>query len=215
MRILLSVSLCCLMHGMAMAAIMPAPLVKGIHRLDALKGFSCDFEQTLTFADGSTHHYTGLLDVLRPGRFRWQYLQPYAQLYVSDGRGIWHYEPDLMQAEHLKNLDAVDPMVLRLLDGQVHAADIHLLADESPGLHPAIYRYEVRIGQWTKLWIGLKADGSLVYLESVDALGNRNRITLGRFSAIAPSAEVFSFKPPPGVDIVTDTQLPSANGVPR
>ncbi|HXH64282.1 MAG TPA: outer membrane lipoprotein chaperone LolA [Mariprofundaceae bacterium] len=213
-RTLLVACICWLVPGTATAAAMPAPLQQGIRHLAALQGFSCDFEQTLTFSDGSARHYTGLLDVRRPARFRWQYFKPYAQLYVSDGHGIWHYEPDLMQAEHLKSLDAVDPMVMRLLDGRVHAADIHLLANESQGLHPDVHRYKVRVGEGPQLWLGLRADGTLVYLESVDALGNRNRITLGSLSAIAPAAEVFSFSPPPGVDVVTDPQ-PSSNGVAR
>jgi outer membrane lipoprotein carrier protein len=209
---LISLWLCCLAPVVALAAAMPPPLQLGIRHLSALQGFSCDFEQTLTFSDGSARHYTGMLDVRRPGQFRWQYLKPYKQLYVSDGKGIWHYEPDLMQAEHLTNLDAVDPTVMRLLDGRLRASDIHLLADESPGLHPLVHRYKVRIGKGPELWLGLKADGSLVYLESVDALGNRNRITLGSFSAIAPAKNVFSFSPPQGVDVVTESQ-PSTNGV--
>ena len=201
-----------LIPALAMAAApLPVPLAHGIARLDALKGFSCDFEQTLSYTDGSQRHYTGLLDVRRPGRFRWQYLQPYAQLYVSDGKGIWHYEPDLMQAEHMRSLDAVDPMAMRLLDGRVRASQVRLLASES-GAHASVYRYKIRIGQGPSLWLGLKPDGSLVYVESVDALGNRNRITLGRFSAIAPPAEVFRFSPPAGVDIVTDAQPSSGRG---
>jgi outer membrane lipoprotein carrier protein len=200
-----------LMPALAIAAALPSPLAHGIARLDALKGFSCDFEQTLSYADGSQRHYTGMLEVRRPGRFRWQYLQPYAQLYVSDGQGIWHYEPDLMQAEHMQSLDAVDPTAMRLLDGRIHAAQIRLLADES-GAHASIRRYRIRIAKGPQLWLGLKPDGALVYVESVDALGNRNRITLGSFSAIAPSAEVFRFTPPAGVDIVTDAQPPSGIG---
>jgi len=197
--------------ALAIAASLPAPLAHGIARLDALKGFSCDFKQTLSYADGSQRHYTGRLQVRRPGMFRWQYLQPYAQLYVSDGKGIWHYEPDLMQAEHMKSLDAVDPMAMRLLDGRVRASQVRLLADES-GAQVSVHRYKIRIGQGPELWLGLKPDGALVYVESVDALGNRNRITLGRFSAIAPPAEVFRFSPPKNVDIVTDAQPPSGRG---
>ena len=196
---------------LAIAASLPAPLAHGIKRLDALKGFSCDFEQTLSYADGSQRHYTGRLDVRRPGHFRWQYLQPYAQLYVSDGKGIWHYEPDLMQAEHIRSLQAVDPMAMRLLDGCIQASQIRLLADEA-GMHASVYRYKIRIGKGPELWLGLHADGTLVYVESVDALGNRNRITLGRFSPIAPPAEVFRFSPPAGVDIVKDAQMPSGKG---
>ena len=207
MRVLRLLPLVLLMPVLAIAAALPAPLAHGIARLDALKGFSCDFEQTLSYADGSQRHYAGMLDVRRPGQFRWQYLQPYAQLCISDGQGIWHYEPDLMQAEHMQSLDAVDPMAMRLLDGRIHASQIRLLANES-GAHASVYRYRIRIGQGPRLWLGLRTDGTLVYVESVDALGNRNRITLGRFSAIAPPAEVFRFSPPAGVDIVTEAQQP-------
>lgn len=214
-RNLLLACMCCvilLSVAYANGTEMPQPLTRGIHRLDSLRGFTCDFTQTLTYADGSKRVYAGLLDVRRPGEFRWQYLQPYSQLYVSNGHGIWHYEPDLMQAEHIKSLDTIDPVAMRLLDGHIHASDIHLLNDESAGLHPTVYRYKIRISQGPVLWLGLKADGSLVYMESLDGLGNHNRITLGTFSMIAPAKEVFRFSPPSGVDIVTEGQQSPGNG---
>ena len=34
----------------------------------------------------------------KPGRFRWQYTQPYPQLILADGKYLWLYDEELMQA---------------------------------------------------------------------------------------------------------------------
>ena len=41
---------------------------------------------------------SGKLWLSRPGRFRWSYEKPYAQLMVCDGKQLWQYDPDLKQA---------------------------------------------------------------------------------------------------------------------
>ncbi|MFQ5582311.1 MAG: outer membrane lipoprotein carrier protein LolA [Mariprofundaceae bacterium] len=180
----------------------PALLAKSLEQLSALQGFSCDFEQTLSFSDGSEQHYAGTLDVLRPRRFRWHYKLPYEQLYISDGDIIWHYEPDLLQAEVLEGLDAVDPVVMKLLDGRIGGRDVLLLAQEQPQEEPQITRYQVQIGEGPAMWLGIRSDARLAYIESLDVMDNRNRITLNRFSHVAPQSELFRFTPPEGVDVI-------------
>jgi len=183
------------------ARAMPPLLARALERLSALQGFSCAFEQTLNFSDASGQRYAGTLDVLRPSRFRWHYTAPYEQLYVSDGSMIWHYEPDLMQAEALEGLDAVDPVVMKLLDGRIGRRDVHLLAQEGEQ-EKHIVRYQVRIGDGPAIWLGIRDDAGLAYIESRDVLGNRNRIALSKFSPVAPQSEVFRFTPPEGVDVI-------------
>ena len=65
-------------------------LDRNIQRLSELPGFQCDFEQVMLYTDGGSQRYAGELAVLKPGQFRWQYRQPYEQLYVGDGKVIWH-----------------------------------------------------------------------------------------------------------------------------
>ncbi|RMH62537.1 MAG: outer membrane lipoprotein carrier protein LolA [Zetaproteobacteria bacterium] len=163
-------------------------------------GFSCTFEQEVYLSDGQVQRYAGSLEVLRPGRFRWEYREPYAQLYLGDGRLIWHYEPDLMQVERMSNLDAVDPLVMRLLDGRLESGRLTLLDVRHERGRDA---YRIRVGAMAPVWLAFdRADGRLAYVESTDALGNRNRIRFTRCSLVAPPSQRFSFAVPKGVDVI-------------
>lgn len=56
------------------------------------------FEQRLIDAYGEILEVSsGTLDIERPGRFRWAYVEPYEQLLVADGTNIWSYDVDLAQ----------------------------------------------------------------------------------------------------------------------
>ena len=113
----------------ASAVAVPSELAVALHKLADLKGFSCQFKQVLSYAEGGERMYTGTLAVSRPSKFRWQYLKPYVQLYVGNGEDIWLYEPDLMQAQYLQNLGEVEPVVMQLLDGRIGLEDVQVLAE--------------------------------------------------------------------------------------
>ncbi|MDX8401022.1 MAG: outer-membrane lipoprotein carrier protein LolA, partial [Mariprofundaceae bacterium] len=130
----------------------------------------------------------------------WRYDSPYEQLYVSDGKVIWHYEPDLMQAERMQDLEAVDPIVMKLLDGRLTLKDAELLErvrDEAAG----VWRFRARLGT-VEVWLGVDDDADLIYVERLDALGNRNRISLSGCARLAPKDELFRFQPPRGVEVL-------------
>lgn len=181
-------------------------LLQSLQKLSAHNGFQCDFTQRISYTDGGSQLYGGQIAVLRPGRFRWHYDSPYEQLYVGDGKLIWHYEPDLMQAERMDSLDAVDPVVMRLLDGRIKAEDVTLLGLE--GSKKGVGRYHVKLGK-REFWLGLDDAGTLAYIESLDALGNHNRVMLTGCLFVAPDVKRFSFVPPAGVDVV---DVRSGNG---
>lgn len=166
------------------------------------KGFSADFEQVLSYAEGGERKYEGQLYILRPGKFRWHYIKPYEQLYVSNGDGIWLYEPDLLQAQRLQDLGDVDPIVLQLLDGRVSLDDVEVLQQESFG--ELFSSWHIRIGKMNnqiEVWLGVK-DKTLVWIESRDMLSNRNRLNLLNLDFTAPSADIFEFTAPEGVDVI-------------
>jgi len=189
-----------LLPGLATAAPLPEELTRALNQFADTGGFSSQFEQTIHFSDGGIQVYKGYLAVLQPGRFRWRYTEPYEQLFVSDGNRIWHYEPDLMQVQILKGMQGVDPAVMQVLDGSLSLSDVTLLEtiNEANG---SMRRYHVRIGTKTKVWLGL-AGHHLAYVESVDALGNHNRIRLLHMTAQPPALAMFTFKIPKGVDVL-------------
>ncbi|WP_038249090.1 LolA family protein [Ghiorsea bivora] len=173
-----------------------------LEKLSVLQGFSADFEQVLTYAEGGKRVYLGQLAVLRPGKFRWHYVKPYEQLYVSNGDGIWLYEPDLLQAQKLQDLGDVDPIVMQLLDGRVSLDDVQVLQHES--FDDGLSSWHVRIGrkeQQVEVWLGVKAQ-QLIWIESRDMLSNRNRLHLQHMKQIPPAAEIFEFTAPEGVDVI-------------
>jgi len=172
-----------------------------IRRLSKLSGFSCRFDQLMVFSDGGDEQYSGTLAILKPKRFRWQYQKPYEQLYIGDGQVIWHYEPDLMQAERLSNLESVDPAVMRLLNGQIKPSEISMLK-QGYDKTLDIRRFQVSIAKSPKVWLGFSKHGDLIYIERQDMLGNRNQMYLSECSYIAPAENLFSFTPPADVDVL-------------
>lgn len=177
---------------------LPVALQKGLDRLASLSGFSCKFEQSIFYSDGSKQVYSGSLAVAKGGNFRWQYIKPYKQLYISNGDGVWLYEPDLMQAQWLESINAVDPIAMRLLEGRVKAEEVHVL-DEVAGV------YHLRLGdneQATELWLALGKQGMPMWFESRDSLDNRNRMRLLSINEHKPEHGKFEFKVPEGVDMI-------------
>jgi len=179
---------------------------KSMAKLSGLAGFQCRFEQQMKFSDGGSQQYSGELAVRRPGMFRWQYQLPYEQLYVGDGSVIWHYEPDLMQAEKLGDLESVDPVVMRLLDGRLSPKDISIVDRREQGGQK---HYQVALESTEPVWLAFAADGHLHSIERNDVLGNINRMVLNDCAYIAPSKNLFSFSPPADVDVLDMRSQPN------
>jgi len=179
----------------------PEQLDRALKQLAEVPGFSCEFLQVVYFSDGGEQRYSGTLSISRPGRFHWKYLQPYEQLYVSDGSGVWHYEADLMQAERLQSLDAVDPVAMKLLDGRVSRNDVELLGVESVDNDGIAYRISISHSQ--ELLLALTNSGELRWLESEDVLGNRNRVLFINVEKKRRPDDYFNFVPPEGVDVIS------------
>ena len=66
--------------------------------IEDVESFSGNFEQVLIDADGEViERTTGTLEISRPGKFRWSYVEPYEQWLIADGLNIWSYDVDLAQ----------------------------------------------------------------------------------------------------------------------
>ena len=86
--------------------------------------FAADFEQSLIDPDGRMLEKTsGTLEILRPGRFRWMYVEPYEQWLVADGANIWSYDVDLEQVTVKPQAEALANTPALLLGGSGEAMD--------------------------------------------------------------------------------------------
>lgn len=84
-----------LFAGLAHAAPARDALQRFVERVDTLSG---EFTQVQKDEHGSiTQTSSGKLWLARPGKFKWSYEKPYAQLMSCDGERLWMYDPDLAQ----------------------------------------------------------------------------------------------------------------------
>ena len=76
---------------------------EAIQRLDKyfseVDSFEGQFLQTVFDENGEViQDAKGEVALDKPGRFRWQYTQPYPQLILADGDYLWIYDEELLQA---------------------------------------------------------------------------------------------------------------------
>ena len=87
-----------------------------------IETLSSRFEQSLIGADGAVLEVTsGSLEILRPGRFRWDYVEPYEQVLIADGLNMWSYDIDLAQVTVKPQADALANTPALLLGGSTEA----------------------------------------------------------------------------------------------
>lgn len=179
---------------------------------DRLRDMETRFEQTQYDEDGKVLQTTlGSFSLSRPDRFRWEYVTPYMQTMVSDGRTFWFYDVDLAQVTRRRAADALQGTPALLLSGGPALSRQFSLSDQGSkdGLSWVRLIPRSQEGDFSEIRLGL--DGGLPRrMELRDTLGQNTTI---RFSDIRLNpglkASQFAFVPPAGVEVVdTDAVTP-------
>jgi outer membrane lipoprotein carrier protein len=163
-----------------------------------------DFTQTVTSPDGAKKKTsTGRFEFARPNRFRFEYVKPFEQLIVGDGRKVWIHDPDLQQASSRRLDLALGATPAALLAGGSLERDFDLAAlPERDGLAWAEARPKAKEGAFQSLRVGFRG-AALAAVEVVDGFGQKSLLQFSGWQANArvdPAA--FVFTPPPGTDVV-------------
>ena len=173
--------------------------------LGATQAASGEFEQTVTDRNGKlVQRSRGSLVFQRPGKFRWTYLTPYAQLIVGDGTRGWIYDEDLRQVTVRRVDQALTSTPAALLGGNNAAMRAFQLTElgQKDGLDWVEAVPRDKEGGFERVRMGF-GPGGLERMELHDSFG---QVTLLRFSALTrnPALEpsLFRFSPPKGVDVV-------------
>ncbi len=166
-----------------------------------------DFEQWSSTPGAQTAR--GRLYISRPGKFRWDYLEPYHQQIVSDGRRLWIYDEDLEQ------------VTLRPLGASLGNTPALLLSEARPlaqsfsirdrGREQGLHWLELRpldAEQASFKWIRLGlADNGLRQMILRDKLDQTTRLRFGRLEKNPPlDSGLFDFRVPEGVDVFEVTE---------
>ncbi len=191
----------------------PASAATGVAQLNeffnGLKTLKADFQQTVADAQFATpQSATGTLAISRPGKFRWDYREPYQQLIVADGKKVWIYDVDLEQVtvkslgETLGNTPALLLSSDEPLERNFSLKDL----GDQDGL--AWVELDPKDSDVSFSRIRLGFNGGV--LRKMELLDNLGQTTLLSFKKVQrnPSldAGLFRFAPPQGVDIFNATE---------
>jgi outer membrane lipoprotein carrier protein len=166
---------------------------------------SADFEQQVFDREKKlVQRSRGSFTLQRPGRFRWSYAQPYAQLIVGDGKRVWIYDEDLNQVTVRAMASALGSTPAALLAG---AADVERAfeltnAGQRDGLEWVEAKPREREAGFERIRLGLGTAG----VQAMELTDHFGQTTLLRFSNIARNPKVdpdaFRFVPPKGADVL-------------
>ena len=178
--------------------------------LDELSTWRADFRQEVISRDNeSIEKAQGRVVLKKPGRFRWDYVEPFERVITADGERVWLYEADLEQ------------VTIRRIDEGLGATPAALLT----GAEDILTHFElveVRAEdtiQWLRLdsrsqnsdFSGIDlafADGQLVQIYLTDRLGQQTRIFFSNIEKdVVVADDFFRFDIPNGVDVIDEDDI--------
>lgn len=198
-------------YAAVLAYAAPVPAATGTEALNqflsGLRTLESEFHQTLYDENlKKLEEARGLLYLERPGRFRWDYRQPNAQLIVGDGEKMWLYDRELAQVTVHKiddSLDSTPAMILSSKDPVDKNFEVSNLADEN-GLTWVGLKPRQKDAGFAYIRIGF-AEGTLRIMELTDNFGQLTHLEFSNLVRNQPViADAFRFSPPAGVDVIGD-----------
>ncbi len=196
----------------ALLAVLLAPalaLASGVERfqsyLRTTQTARADFEQQVFDRENKlVQQSRGSFAFLRPGRFRWSYAQPYAQLIVGDGARVWIYDEDLNQVTVRPMARALGSTPAALLAGAADVERAFELADAGrrDGLEWLEAKPREREAGFERIRLGMGTAG----VQAMELSDHFGQTTVLRFSNIVRNprldASAFRFVPPKGADVL-------------
>lgn len=170
-----------------------------------VQSMSGRFEQSLVDADDEiTETSSGTFGILRPGRFRWAYEEPYEQILVADGTNVWNYDVDLEQVTVKPQTEALGSTPAALLGGSEDVLDGFEVKGSFTDRGTVWVRLEPKTSDTTFETVELGfTDGVLTRMILSDDL---EQTTLVALHDVQVNAEIdatrFRFSPPEHVDLV-------------
>ena len=197
----------CIAFALCGAGFSPALMASGLDQLHAYFGNASaargEFSQTVFARSGKKpQHSSGSFAFQKPGKFRWSYEKPYAQLLVSDGDRFWSYDRDLNQVSVTKIGQALGATPAALLAGESLNKNFTLKDDgASDGMEFVAATPKAQDASFGSIRIGL-VDQLTRVMEIHDNFG---QVTLLRFTRFVSNpdfpAGTFHFVPPKGADV--------------
>ena len=171
-----------------------------------LKGLSGQFSQQVFDPQGKLkERSSGQVALSAPRLFRWEYVKPYPQLIVADGKKVWVHDPDLQQVTvRPQGVEEQNNPLAALIDpAKLDAQFVVKELGNAEGLEwlSLAPKQEGDAG-FRSARLGFNQSG-LVKMHVIDALGQRTDIDFSGWKRNpAFPADTFRYTPPKGVDVI-------------
>src|SRR5688500_3710725 len=171
-----------------------------------LKGLDGQFSQEVFDANGKRKESSnGRVAMSAPRLFRWEYVKPYPQLIVADGKNVWVYDPDLQQVtKRAQGAEEQNSPLAALIDPSRLDRDFTVAeGSQADGLEWLVLKpKQADNASFETARLGFDAMG-LARMEVVDALGQRTEIAFSGWKKNPDFDKgTFTYAPPKGVDVV-------------
>lgn len=177
------------------------------------------YEKVRDFTANFTHTYeggvlrrklteSGIVQIKKPGRMRWEYLKPERKLFVSDGTQMYFHEigPNQVTIFRVPQGDEATTAIL-FLAGRGHITrDFTVAADEGGSPSTYMLRLTPRSAEPDFDWLLLEVDRQTFQMRSLSAADNQGGRNTYRFTDMRENTgladRVFTFTIPRGADVV-------------
>ena len=161
-------------------------------------------QQVLSKSGRKPQQASGSFAFARPGKFRWTYEKPYAQLLVGDGTKLWAYDQELNQVTTKKLGQALGNTPAAILAGD-NALDRNFTLKDAGVADGLEWVEAVPKGDdssFERIRLGL-AGGQLKAMVLYENFGQTTSLHFGQLERNpALDASLFRFAPPAGADVV-------------
>jgi outer membrane lipoprotein carrier protein len=205
----------CVVWGLALLS--SAAQADGLASLDAflrdVKSAQSDFTQVVTApkregqSAGRQKTSSGRFEFRRPNQFRFEYLRPFEQSIVADGKTLWIHDVDLNQVTSRAQQEVLGNTPAALIASGSSVAELARLfvltsVATTDGLQWVQALPRQRDGSLNQVRLAF-AQGQLTTLEIEDGLGQRSVLTFQNWrSNTGITSERFRFQPPAGAAVL-------------
>ena len=179
-------------------------LNKALRQMDNL---TAEFKQTLLDEDKNVVQQSrGTLALQRPGKFFWEYVEPYSQRIIADGQELWIYDVELDQVT-VKPMDqGLSNAPIMILMKQADIGDqfeVHEVGQRKFLYWVELLPLDTGVNdlEYTHIYIGIEGE-RVRAMELQDQFGQSTQIVFENLRVgVVHNPAVFKFVPPPGVDV--------------
>lgn len=176
--------------------------------LDGLISYQADFTQEVRNERGDIVE-TGAGEFLlhRPGRFLWQYTEPWPRVVLADGERIWLYDEELQQVTVRLMSGVLAQTPAGLLAGDASALDLYTYTGEQTAAGQTVIRLiPIRAGGDFRLIHMRFSDGLLLSLTLDDQFRQETHIAFHKITLNPDIADArFTFVVPEDADVIDET----------